>query len=125
MFKKILQSKIFTVLMVLAAGFLVFSLLRVQQPLGDLRNEAKNIDQKIAEIKKQEETAKKENDYLKSAAFLERELRLKLNYKKLDESVVIVYRNHLTPNVASSSQSIIKEPANWQRWLEYLFGIKI
>lgn len=111
--------------MVLAAGFLVFSLLRIQQPLGNLRDEAKNIDQKIAEIKKQEEAAQKETDYLKSAAFLERELRLKLNYKKPDENVVVVYRNHLAPNVASSSQSIIKEPANWQKWLEYLLGVKI
>lgn len=125
MFKKILQSRIFTVLVTLTAGFLIFSLLRIRQPLGNLRDEAKNIDQKIAEIKKQEETAQRETDYLKSEAFLERELRLKLNYKKPDENVVVIYRNHLAGNIASSSQGVIGEPANWQKWLEYLFGVKI
>lgn len=72
-------------------GFFLLSIIKLQPALVSARKEIKNIGQKISEIEKARQKAKKLGEYFHSPAYLERQARIKLNYKKPDEKVVYIY----------------------------------
>ena len=92
MFRKILQSRIFSVLVILLAAFLGLKLISIQMPLSDLSKEAENVNQKIAEAQAKNQALAQQSQYLTSQAYLERQVRLRLNYKNPDEEAVQIYR---------------------------------
>ena len=88
---------------------------RLQMSLGDLERKIKSTERSNAYIAQY-------GDYLKSEAFLEKQARLKLNYKAPDEQVAFVYR-------AGSGETPVPQPAGdpktepfWEKWWEYLAG---
>jgi len=90
-----------------------------------VRQEVNNLNQKIAETERELSELKELGDYFRSSAYLEREARLKLNYKKPGENVVFVYRNQsLLQNPAGNGNSTKPSPTlpNWQKWLKYLLA---
>ena len=91
MFKEILQLKLFTAVILIVIGFFVISVIKLEPSLSAVRKELKNLNQKIDEAEKSSLELEKLGDYLKSDVYLERQARLKLNYKKPDEKVVFVY----------------------------------
>lgn len=95
---------------------------KLQPSLNIVRREVDNLNQKIAETEKELSELKKLGDYFKSAAYLEREARLKLNYKKPGENVVFVYRNQPLQNPAGINNTTKPSSVlpNWRKWLEYL-----
>lgn len=126
MFKDILQSKWFTVVILLVIGFFLVSVIKLEFPLKVVRKELKNLNQKIDEVEKSSLELEKLSDYLKSNAYLERQARLKLNYKKPDEKVIFVYLN---PNVKIQNGNVETEKildskllANLKEWWNYLLG---
>ena len=76
-----------------AITFFLVSTIKLEPQLVAVRKELKNLNQKIDEVKKSSLELEKLGDYMKSNAYLERQARLKLNYKKPDEKVIFVYQN--------------------------------
>ena len=124
LFKSILQSRWFTFLAVIIIGFFLLLIIRLQPSLRMATREVSNLNQKIAEAEKSRLELERLGDYLKSAAYLERQARLKLNYKKPGESAVFVYKNQHNQNPMEPSEAVKPSAVlpNWQKWLNYLLG---
>lgn len=120
MFQRFLQSKICTGLILIIIGFLGLSLLRRIEPLSTVEKERAHLEQKVSEAKAKNQRLAQEEDYLKNQAYLERQARIKLNYKKADETAVLIYETR----PASPSQSLEPTGGFWQNivsWLRKLF----
>ncbi len=89
---------------------------RVGRELGDLRN-------KIAALEDQNESLRRFLEYAKDPVFLEKEARLKLNYKAPDEQVAFVYRNEdVQPaSKAEDFQGEKKMLETVKQWLRNIF----
>lgn len=127
MLKNLLQSKLVTAGLVLIIGFFLLSIIKLQPALISVRKEIKNIDQKISEIERARQEAEKLGEYRNSPAYLERQARIKLNYKKPDEKVVYIYTTE-TRNSSPETQKekliakilrnkFIKNLEDWARFL--------
>ncbi len=105
-------------------GFFLLLIIKLKPSLETVSQEVDNLDKKIAEAERDLSESQKLGDYFKSAAYLEREARLKLNYKKPGESVVFVYKNQHAQSPAETNdtaKSSLMLP-NWQKWLNYLLN---
>jgi cell division protein FtsB len=127
--KRILQSPILTLIFLVLCGTIGFSILTmmptVQQNNQKITNLSGQID-RTEQIRNERET---KSQYLKSDDYLEREARIKLNYKKQGEEVVFVYKKPYTsPTISASSSSTdftpgIPASASYvEQWLHYLWG---
>lgn len=110
-------------------GFLAISFVKIEPALITMYKESANLDKKISEVKQSASELERLGDYIKSDAYLERQARLKLNYKKPDEHVVYVYQK--TPG--SGTETVSKTTqlskvfenkliANIKSWFGYLLG---
>ena len=118
MFKKILQSKWFGLvpgLALLGLGFSLYQLYHSYQAVG---LEANNLQAKIAQAQKATAALAQQNANADNPAFLERQARLRLNYKKPDENVVFVYRDQYNQN---SNQTASTAPAEEPKWYQQLW----
>ena len=114
MFRKILQSRIFSVLVILLAAFLGLKLISIQAPLSDLSKETENINQKIAEAQAKNQALAQQSQYLTSQAYLERQVRLRLNYKNPDEEAVQIYRLPIaSKSTENIEDSIFSKISDW------------
>lgn len=77
--------------MIVLVGLLVTSLINTEPMLVRTNKELESLNKKIAEVKQSASERERLGDYLRSDSYLERQARLKLNYKNPDESVVYVY----------------------------------
>jgi cell division protein FtsB len=122
MLKGVLQSRWFTPIAVAVIGLTTISLIKTAPLVGIAVKEGANLNQKISELK----TANKETEglaeYLNSSAYLERQARLKLNYKKPDESVFFVYQKQTVPTIETgTTQSQEGIAAKLKKWWNNLF----
>jgi len=122
--KNTLQSRWFTFLAVIVIGFFLLSIIKLKPSLETVSQEVNNLDQKIAEAQNDLSELQKLGDYFKGVVYLEREARLKLNYKNPGENVVFVYKNQHAQSPAkpddTTKPSLILP--NWQKWLNYLLN---
>ena len=87
-----------------------------------------SISAKINEAEKNFLELEKLGDYLKSDAYMERQARLKLNYKKPDEKVVYIYQKTAETQNEEETQNDLglnkilenKVIMNLKNWLRYL-----
>lgn len=116
MFQRFLQSKLCTGVIVLIIGFLGLSLLRRIEPLSTLEKEQDHLKQRVSEAKAKNQDLAQQGDYLKNPAYLERQARIKLNYKKPDETAVLIYETQS----ASPSQSLQPTGGLWRNIVSWL-----
>lgn len=121
MLKNILQSKWSTAVVGAIVVFFLVSILKLEGPLSTVRREIGNMNQKMSDLNKASANMEKTKTYYESDAFLERLLRLKLNYKKPDENVVFVYKSKYEQGSETASESG-RDLKNWQKWLNFLWG---
>ena len=86
-----MQTRVATVILVAAIVFFVASVTKLLPGFNIVRRENQNLNQRINEAESARLELERSADYLKSPAYLERQARIKLNYKKPGESVVFVY----------------------------------
>ncbi|MBI2063680.1 MAG: septum formation initiator family protein [Candidatus Yanofskybacteria bacterium] len=131
MFRDILQSKWFTAVISVVLGFFLISVIKLKPPLAMVGRELGNLNHKIDEAEKNSLELEELSDYLKSNAYLERQARLKLNYKKPDEKVVFVYRKTGETMLLSQTDLSVgqaqkffesKLMANLKSWWGYLIN---
>ena len=99
----------FSLFLLLAAGFLLWGVVRDWPQRTEVSRQLEDLEAKIAALEKEEEKERKMADYLNSESYLEKQVRLRLNLKKEGEEVVFVYRNDDSAK-ASESFSEIDNP---------------
>lgn len=125
MFNNILRSKWFTVAAFAALIFIAVSFLKIGPALVAVNKESNSLDKKIADVKKTASDIERLGGYFKSEAYLERQARLKLNYKKPDEKVVYVYPKPdalVKPNSAAEAKKENNFFSNFEAWFNYLWS---
>lgn len=86
------RQLILTFILIFAAGFLVYLLVRDYPKRQEIKNQLGDIENRIAVLKKDEEKQKSMAEYLETEGYLEKQARLRLNLKKEGEEVVFIYR---------------------------------
>ena len=97
---KILNSKAFTVLVGVIVLWLTISLINLNSQRDMVNREVKNVESKIKEVQDDTDYLNKFLAYFQTSAFLEKEARLKLNYKAQEEEVVFIYKDKNTKKVS-------------------------
>ena len=82
---KFLNSKIFTILACIVVVWLVLSSIDLNTQKERVNKEVKNVETKIKEVQKDTDYLNKFLAYFQTPAFLEKEARLRLNYKAQGE----------------------------------------
>src|SRR3989344_535681 len=121
---KFLNSKIFTVLSGILVLWLTLSSINIGSQRSMIDGEVKNIETKIKEVQNDTDYLNKFLNYFQTPAFLEKEARLKLNYKVQGEEVIFVYRDK---NVKKESdpinfEELLSKMPNYKKWFWYVLG---
>ncbi len=121
---KVLNSKIFTALVGVIALWLTLSSINLSSQKNVVEREVKNVETKIKEVQNDTDYLNKLSDYFKTPAFLEKEARLKLNYKSQGEEVVFVYKDKNAKKVSDSIsfEELLGRMSNYKKWFFYLLG---
>lgn len=101
--KKILYSRLFIFLSLLAFIWLGLVLTKTFYKKYQLDQEIESLKVEIAKMDKKEQELTKLIDYLGSQDYLEKEAREKLNLKKEGESVLMVSETDLAKELSDSS----------------------
>ena len=120
----ILQRKILTVGLVLILAWLGYKAWQIRGQRSDTAVQVKDLDARIADLQQNNQFLASSSAYFASDAYLERQARLKLNYKLPDEQVAFVYKDTST-KVASPSvefKNTLLDMPNWKKWWYYLLG---
>ena len=104
--------------------WLTFSSIDLNSQKDVVGREVKNVENKIKEVQKDTDYLNKFSAYFQSSAFLEKEARLKLNYKAQEEEVVFIYKDN---NIKKESNSIsfedlLSKMPNYKKWVLYILG---
>lgn len=116
--QNLLGTKIATACLLLLTLWLGFSVLDgIRQRQMALR-QMQDLQGRITALENDNTTLAHLKDYYQTSAYLDRQARLKLNYKAADEKVVFVYPAS-PPGVAAApvTEDII---ANLKKWWHYL-----
>ncbi len=121
---KVLNSKVFTALASVLVLWLTLSSINLNSQRGIVDREVKNIETKIEEVQDDADYLNKFLVYFKTPAFLEKEARLKLNYKAYDEEVVFIYKDKNTKKTSDSIsfEELLGRMPNYKKWFLYLLG---
>ncbi|HXK41064.1 MAG TPA: septum formation initiator family protein [Candidatus Paceibacterota bacterium] len=121
----LLNSKIFTVFISVASVWILFSVISVEIEKDEIKKEEANIEFKITNIKRDNASLEGYIKNFKNPEFLEKEARLRLNYKASGEEVVFVHRDINSQKASSSGtgpSQRTEEPPNYKKWWHWLLG---
>ena len=119
---RILNSKFFSILLILLIFWLGNSLANLNRQKEDIVNEGSFYEDKISKAK---ESNNKLAEFLKNVenpSFLEREARVKYNYKSVAEDVAFIYLDEQKPATVSLEEQLKFMPF-WKRWWHYVVGV--
>lgn len=116
-----LNSKWFSLLLIVLVGCLVFYLLGLNVRRADFQQAVSDVEQKIQEAEKGKTYLEKFITYFQSPQFLEKQARIKLNYKSPDEEVVFVFRDP-NPKQETTIANRLDQAPNFQKWWFYVLG---
>ena len=119
----IIKFKVFTLFTVVAIGWLSLSLSNIKTQDSIVNNDISDLEREVKNIEDSNSLAEKFIGYLKHNSFLEKEARLKLNYKAIGEEVAFVYPDE--NKISSSSveaQAKLDNLPNYAKWFYYLIG---
>ncbi len=118
------QSKLFTLMALVAIAFLGFSIFRLWPKKTVIDGRLQNLESKIDETKKTNDNLARFLDYFKSQSYLEREAKLKLNVRRPDENVVFIYQDEKENKAKEEKEKGslgLEGLTNFEKWLKYLF----
>lgn len=104
--------------------WLILSSIKFNSQRSVVDGEVKNIEAKIKEVQNDTNYLNKFLAYFKTSTFLEKEARLKLNYKAQDEEVVFVYKDKNMKNESDSIsfEELLAKIPNYKKWFLYILG---
>lgn len=115
----ILNSKILTVLLSILSVWVLFSVFSVEIEKDKVKKEERNVEAKIENVKQGNDLLEKYIKGFENPSFLEKEARLRLNYKKQGEEVVFVYRDLGSGTTSASKEFSLKSLSNYKKWWWY------
>ena len=121
----LLHRKIVTPILVILVGWLGLSVWQIHGQRVGVAGQVKDLESKIAEVQSNNQYLASSSAYFSSDAYLERQARLKLNYKLPDEQVAFVYPDNNRVKVASGEQALKANLAtlpNWKKWWRWMMG---
>ena len=117
----LLSSKWFSLLFIILVGCLVFYLLGLNVRRAEFQRVVSDVEQKIQEAERGKNYLEKFITYFKSPQFLEKQARIKLNYKSPDEEVVFVFRDP-NPKTEENLDNWLLGVPNYRKWWAYILG---
>ena len=119
---RILNSRLLSVLLIFFIFWLGSSLVNLNKQKRSIGRDIKSNEEKISEANKSTEDLAQFLKNFENPEFLEREARLRLNYKNSDEQVAFIYRDTDAKPVTQSFEDILKSMPNYKKWWYYLLG---
>lgn len=119
-----LKSKYLSVIIIAGIGWLGFSFIKIKIQENLVNKEVESLEAKISNLEDDNSYMEKIISYLKNPLFLQKEARLKLNYKAYEEKVAFVYPDE-SAKAGSGSNNFDKQLAqipNYMKWVYYLLG---
>jgi len=118
------NSKIFTALIAVLVLWLTLSSINLNSQRSVVDKDVRNAEVKIREVQDDTDYLNKFLVYFQTPAFLEKEARLKLNYKAQGEEVVFVYKdkNQKRESDSLSFEGLLAKMPNYKKWFLYLLG---
>jgi cell division protein FtsB len=109
---KILKSKYFSVALILFLFWIGYMIIGASFGSQIIGRKIDDLDKKVGEMEKNNKYLEKIVSYVKTPAFLEREARIKLNYKSPDETLVFVYRGDNSENQSAGEKNSQEDNKN-------------
>lgn len=121
---KLLNSKVFTVLIGIIVFWLILSSINLNSQKNMINMEVKNMKLKIKEVQDDTNYLSKFLAYFQTSNFLEKEARSKLNYKAQGEEVVFIFKDKNTKkeSEAVSFDELLRRMPKYKKWLLYILG---
>ena len=121
---KFLNSKVFTALASVFALWLTLSSVNLNSQRSLVEKDVKNVEAKTNEVQDDMDYLNKFLAYFQTPAFLEKEARLKLNYKAQGEEVVFIYKDKSVKKASESVsfEELLGRLPNYKKWFLYLLG---
>lgn len=116
--RNILRRKILVVALALLLVWLGASAYRVYRQRSAVMAQLGDIESKVSNLEQDNQRLASSSAYFASGEYLEREARLKLNYKPADEQVAFVYQSTASGSPAPSASASVPF---WRSWFDYLF----
>ena len=116
-----INSKIFTALLSVLFVWALFSVIFAEVKKGEVKKEEAAIENKLSNVRSNNEALERYLGNLKNPDFLEKEVRFRLNYKASGEEVVFVHRD-ANSQKASLSTELSEELPNHKKWWYWFLG---
>ena len=120
----IFKSKWIIAVLIPIIGWLSLSFIKIKLQSDIVNKEVGDLEAKIEDLNNSNSSLDKLIGYLKHPSFLDKEARLKLNYKSEGEEVAFVYpdTNPKTSSSSSDSNEQLAQMPNYIKWFWYLMG---
>jgi cell division protein FtsB len=96
---------------------------QVRAQRAQIAIEAGDLESRVKDLERNNQFLASSSAYFSSDAYLERQARMKLNYKLPGEEVAFVYKDTSvkTPPPGEFKNKLSEMP-NWKKWWYYLLG---
>lgn len=111
-------NKIFSFLPLLISFVLGFNLGRDIWRLKKAEKRIFEAEQRLGEVKKENDDLEKQKEYYQSEQFLEEQIRDKLQMAKEGEKIVILPQEIIEGGMEQDGETGEEEKENWGKWLE-------
>lgn len=119
----IIKFKFFTLLIVMAIGWLGLSFFNIRTQNSIVNKDISDLEREIKNLENSNSLAEKFIGYLRHNSFLEKEARLRFNYKAVGEEVAFVYPDDdKTSSSSVEAETKLDGLPNYVKWLLYLSG---
>lgn len=124
-YKRLIKSKMFFIFLVPVSFALIFGIFQNFYHRYQVKKDLDRLNAEIFNLNKQKEDLGKLLDYYKNASNIEKEARIRLNYKKEGEKVVVILPTATTSSggeTISASSLNDENLSNYKQWWYYFFG---
>lgn len=121
---RIIRSKLLSGLVILAIGWLALSFIKIKTHENIVNKEVGDLEGKIAGFEKNNSILERFLGYMSHSSGLEKEARLKLNYKAPGEEVAFIYTDDSAKagSVSNDFNKQLAQMPNYLKWAYYLLG---
>ena len=119
----IFKSKLLLLIIIPVLGWLSLSFIKIKIHEDIVNKEVGSLETKISNLESNNNSLEKFVQYMTQSSFLEKEARLKLNYKAPGENVVFVYPDeNIKSSVSVNFHNQLAQMPNYLKWAYYLMG---
>ena len=116
------NSKILTVFLFILSVWLLFSVISAEIEKGEVKKEETAVENKITSMRQGNQLLERYIKNFENQEFLEKEARIRLNYKAPGEEVVFVHRDANSQKASAAKELSMNDLPNYRRWFYYLLG---